>query len=385
MNCPHCKEPMKFKGYRPKDVVSLLGVMTIQRGYYPCTHCHEGHFPWDEILRLSPRALTPGAEEVVTLLGIQDAFGKVADRTLSKATGLDLSESTVQRTTEAAGQRLAERLSAGAVFGPKTVWTWHKDLDGKTCAYVSLDATGVMMQGPEGAKAEGRMAYVGMIFNPQPRRPHEADLAKPCDGVRYLAGHYTLEELGTQMRRQAGQVGVGQAERWIGLTDGGNGLEHWLEVYFPLAIKILDFRHASEYLTDLAKKYRKGAEAEALMTSWCHTMKHEGGAAILKVLEGLDRAAMSEEAQEQYHTTTNYLRNNLERTKYPEYLSQGWQIASGAIESACKTVVNQRLNMGGMRWGEPGSDQVCHLRALFRSDPEQWDAFWAYPQFAMAV
>jgi hypothetical protein len=242
-----------------------------------------------------------------------------------------------------------------------------------------------MMQGPEGAKAEGRMAYVGMIFNPQPRRTHEADLSKPCDGVRYLAGHYTLEELGAQMRRQANQVGVGQAESWIGLTDGGNGLERWLEVHFPMAHKILDFRHASEYLTDLAKKIRKGAEAEALMTSWCHTMKHEGGTAILKVLEGLDRAAMSEEAQEQYDTTTNYIRNNLERMKYPEYLNKGWQIASGAIESACKTVVNQRLNMGGMRWGETGSDQVCHLRALFRSDPDQWDLFWAYPQTTMAA
>ena len=376
---------MKFNGYRPKNVVSLIGDMCIKRGYYHCELCGHGYFPWDEILRLSPKALTPGAEEVVTLLGIQDAFGKVADRTLSKATGLHLSESTVQRTTEAAGQRLAQRLAAREVFGPKTVFPWHEDAEGKTCAYQSIDATGVMMQGPEGAKADGRMAYVGMIFNPQPRGASEEDLAKPCDGVRYLAGHYTLEELGEQMRRQAAHVGVDKAERWIGLTDGGNGLEHWLDVYFPLAIKILDFRHASEYLTALARKYCKGAEAEALMTSWCHTMKHEGGATILKVLEGLDRGAMSEEAQQQYDTTTNYIRKNLERMKYPEYLSKGWQIGSGAIESACKTVVNQRLNMGGMRWGETGSNQVCHLRALFRSDPDQWDAFWAYPQLAMAV
>jgi hypothetical protein len=385
MTCPECKEDMKFNGYRPKNVVSLLGDMSIKRGYYHCEHCGHGCFPWDEILRLSPKSLTPGAEEVVTLLGIQDAFGKVADRTLSKATGLHLSESTVQRTTEAAGQRLAERLLAGEVFGPRKVWKWHVDAEGKTCAYMSLDATGVMMQGPDGAKADGRMAYVGMIFNPQPRRTNAEDLAKPCDGVRYLAGHYTLEELGAQMRRQAFHVGVDKAERWIALTDGGNGLEHWLDVYFPLAIKILDFRHASEYLNDLAKKYRKGAEAAALMTTWCHTMKHEGGAAILKVLEGLDRTAMSEEAQEKYDTATNYIRNNLERMKYPEYLSKGWQIGSGAVESACKTVINQRLNMGGMRWGETGSDQVCHLRALYRSDPDQWDAFWAYPQYAMAV
>ena len=62
---------------------------------------------------------------------------------------------------------------------------------------------------------------------------------------------------------------------------------------------------------------------------------------------------------------------------YPAYLKHGWQIGSGAIESACKTVVNQRLCLGGMRWGEEGSDGVAHLRALYRSDPDQWDGFWA--------
>ena len=52
------------------------------------------------------------------------------------------------------------------------------------------------------------------------------------------------------------------------------------------------------------------------------------------------------------------------------------------MESACKTVVNQRLCLGGMRWGEEGSDAVAHLRALYRSDPDQWDAFWGYAMAA---
>jgi hypothetical protein len=58
-------------------------------------------------------------------------------------------------------------------------------------------------------------------------------------------------------------------------------------------------------------------------------------------------------------------------------LKRGWQIGSGSIESACKIVINQRLNMGGMRWGEDGGDAVSHLRALFCSDENQWEAFWA--------
>jgi hypothetical protein len=72
----------------------------------------------------------------------------------------------------------------------------------------------------------------------------------------------------------------------------------------------------------------------------------------------------------------NYFRKNVHRMDYPTYLRRGWQIGSGAIESACKTVVNQRLSQGGMRWSEEGSDAVGHLRALYRSDPDQWDGYW---------
>jgi len=99
------------------------------------------------VLRLSAHRLTPGSEEVVTLAGVQESFGKAAERTLYKLAGLSLSESTVQRTTETAGERLAEKLQAGETFGPKTQWDWHCDASGTTCAYVSVDATGVMMQG----------------------------------------------------------------------------------------------------------------------------------------------------------------------------------------------------------------------------------------------
>jgi hypothetical protein len=46
------------------------------------------------------------------------------------------------------------------------------------------------------------------------------------------------------------------------------------------------------------------------------------------------------------------------------------------VESACKTVVGQRLKLAGMRWGEDGAHALCHLRALYRSEKGQWEAFW---------
>jgi hypothetical protein len=131
------------------------------------------------------------------LAGILESFAKAAQRTLLKLSGLRLSESTVQRVTEAAGDKLGNLLRDGTVFGEATEWDWNRDLTGKTCAYVSVDATGILLQGLHGAKTDGRMVYVGMVYNPQPRGPDEEALAKPCDGSRYLAGLYTLPELGS--------------------------------------------------------------------------------------------------------------------------------------------------------------------------------------------
>lgn len=387
MSCPECHEAARFVKYRNKTIVSLVGEVKLSRAYYHCKHCHGGHFPWDLVLRLSAPCtsrqhgrrpvLTPGAREVSSLAGIQESFGKAAERTLRKLAGLRLCESTVERTTEAAGERLGELLEGGAVFGEKETWDWNRDSRGRSCAYVSVDATGIMMQGPGGTKVDGRMVYVGMIYNPQPRGADEQTLAKPCDGVRYLAGLYTLNELGLEMRRQGAHVGMDAAEQWIALTDGGNGLEHFIDVNFPRAQKILDFQHAVEHLAELAKLLRAGAAAEKLLGAWSHTLKHAGGATLTKVIERLDRGKMTPEAQGVYDKLLNYLHKNVARMDYPTYLRRGWQIATGAVESACKNVVNQRLCQGGMRWGEDGSDAVAHLRALYRSDADQWDAFWA--------
>ena len=94
MTCPHCQEDAGFVGYREKYIRSLAGEMRLSRPYYHCQHCHQGIWPWDELLRLSPERLTPGAQEVTSLLGILSSFGKAADRVLEKTAGLRLASVT---------------------------------------------------------------------------------------------------------------------------------------------------------------------------------------------------------------------------------------------------------------------------------------------------
>jgi hypothetical protein len=348
--------------------VTLLGEVRIDRAYYHCRHCRAGHCPRDAGLGLTAADLSPGAAQAVTLAGTLGGFAEAAAKVLPRLAGLRLAESTVERTTERVGAELGRRLAAGETFGEARDWAWRADAAGRTCAYVSADLTGVGMQGEGGAAAEGRMAAVAMVYNPG-----------AAGQARYVAGLAGgLAALGEPLRRQAAQVGMDRAERWVAISDGGAGIEDWPAANFPrVEAVILDFYHAAEHLGDWAKALHPldAGAAAALAGAWCHRLKHEGGAAVLAGLRELD-VGRKPAARQAHRQLLGYFENQLHRMDYPRYRRIGWQIGSGPVEAACKQVVNQRLKGSGMRWGEQGADAVCHLRALSRSEISQWDAFW---------
>lgn len=310
-------------------------------------------------------------------MGVLDAFDQ-AKRTLPRLTGLNVSASTVRRTTEAAGQDVADQRAAGKTFAPDDPWEWNTDNAGRKVAYAALDATGVRQQGPKGEKRECRMPYVGVVFNPQPAG--EKRKQRLWD-TRYLAGLVSLDEMSRQMRAECERVGVSNADVVVCLTDGGNGLEDCLISTLGGIAKqmefVLDFYHVSEHLTEFAKTLIKDEDArKGQVSQWCHLVKHSGGERLLSELESLDLRKVSTDCLEEHRKLLGYIRGNLHRMDYPRYVSNGWQIGSGMVESACKTVVCQRLKEAGMRWRELGTTTVCHLRALYRSEPVLWRNYW---------
>ena len=119
---------------------------------------------------LSERNLTPALEQLASLAGaVADAFDKGSDL-LAKMSGVRLSESTVQRTTEAAGERIAAKLEAGKTFGAKKPWEWYRDAMGAHGGLSRPRRDGRSAAGPGGGEADHRMAYVGMVYNPLPDR-----------------------------------------------------------------------------------------------------------------------------------------------------------------------------------------------------------------------
>ncbi len=372
-----------MKGLRPRTVLSLLGEVTRARHYYHCADCGHGTAPFDHTLGLDTTRQTPGAREVIALGGATDSFVAAADRLVEKMSGVRVSESTIQRVTEAVGAEIGQAQSEGQVFGEPTAWDWHKDADGQTVAYVSADATGVPIQGPKGAKADGRMINVGMIYNPIPeehaRRAHP-NRSRPPWEARYVTSLDGLDGLGEPLRRQGGQVGMDRAQRWIAISDGGSGLETFLRTHFPrVDVVILDFYHPAEYLGAIGRAWHPADDAasKAWSAQWCHDLKHTGGEAVLAKLRALEDEPVPSAVQAPLSEAIRYYENQKHRMDYPYYRARGWQIGSGPVESACKSVIGARMKQAGMRWGTDGAEQVAHIRGLFRGETGQWDAFWS--------
>lgn len=199
------------------------------------------------MLGLSQHSLTPAVAQVVSQAGVLSSFADAAERTLPRMCGLRISESTVERTCEDKGESVKQQLADGGTEGPKQSWPWQRDAQGRTCAYVGMDHTGVPQQGPGAARADHRMAAVALVYNPQsehderPRPPHQ---------VRFLSGFYELNEIGRQLRREAEAVGIMEAEVQLAFSDAGAGLEATLKEFFPNAICILDFWHVKEHLVE---------------------------------------------------------------------------------------------------------------------------------------
>ena len=71
-----------------------------------------------------------------------------------------------------------------------------------------------------------------------------------------------------------------------------------------------------------------------------------------------------------------YLRKNAPYLRYREALEQGYPIATGVIEGACRYVVEDRMGVTGARWGLVGAEAVLKLRGVWVNG--EWEAYWAF-------
>lgn len=69
----------------------------------------------------------------------------------------------------------------------------------------------------------------------------------------------------------------------------------------------------------------------------------------------------------------SYLNKNRRRMRDDEYLCQGYPIASGVIEGACRHLIKDRMERAGMHWTLTGAQAMLDLRSVWIGG--HWNAF----------
>ena len=167
----------------------------------------------------------------------------------------------------------------------------------------------------------------------------------------------------------------------IGIADGAKDNWSFLEKY--TSKQILDFWHATEYLSDASHAVfttkKQNAEREEWLEQQCHNLKHKKGAAtrILNELKACTAKRLSLVVKEKLEAAITYFTNNIKagRMKYYEHTKNNLPIGSGVIEAACKTIIKQRLGASGMRWKAKGIKMILSLRSLVKTTG-RWEQFW---------
>ena len=75
-------------------------------------------------------------------------------------------------------------------------------------------------------------------------------------------------------------------------------------------------------------------------------------------------------------TAAAYLLNKRPYLDYRSALANGWPIATGVIEGACRHLVKDRMDITGARWSLHGAEAILKLRAT-RTNGD-FDTYWQF-------
>jgi hypothetical protein len=382
--CPTCHRPMRLVDQqRVRHLQGLVGDYTLRRAYFVCDPCQRGRAPLDERLGLGPGALSPGLARVACRLGIEDAFGESPDA-LEEMLRVNVPREAVRRITEGIGEvaERAEHEAIGRAQAGKEPLGMAGPLVPGAALLVEADGALVHLQDDWHEVKVGVAAPLGPATRTDPATGRTTLVTgRPSYCAGFEAAEAFWYRLYVATCRQ-GLEGAGLALIVV-LGDGADGIWHYAARFLAVGtaeiVEIVDIYHAWEHLGTVASAMFGPGSAAAL--AWSEPLKRalqeEGVGPILAALGALTPAEPS--GAEEVRKAIGYFTAHAARMDYPAFIARRLPIGSGAVESACKTLIEEREKGAGMRWTKAGAQAVATLRALQRSG--RWGAFWAtHPQ-----
>jgi hypothetical protein len=378
-------------------LATVFGTVTVTRIAYRALNASNLH-PLDAALNLPAERASHGLRRLAALEAVRGSFDD-AQTAIARASGTRIGKRQIEQLTVRAAVDV-ERFYRAADPVPCTA---------DTPLIISVDGKGIVMR-PESlrrdtaraAEAKGenkmktrlssgeklgrkRMAMLGTVYDAEAAariiddviaaadEPDRASTEGPKAFNKWLTGSVTdnSAEVVSAVFDQAEQRDPRHERTWVVLVDGAQPqIDQILAEAKVRGVTIhivCDFIHVLEYLWKAAWCFHTeaGSQIEAWTARHARAILAGDSAQVAADLElAATSAALSDEKSETIEKVCTYLRNKGPYLGYDQALSNGWPIATGIIEGACRHLVKDRLDITGARWSLPGAEAVLKLRAL---------------------
>ena len=243
--------------------------------------------------------------------------------------------------------------------------------------YVEADGTGVSGlprelsdKGKNGGSAKTFEAKIGVMFSQSfdskglPLLGNDR-IFRNSDSAQYMGTVEKIAQFTAQLDAFTRMHGVDHADQVVFLSDGALWLEKLRSKLFPNSIGIIDLFHARQHLHKLVDSLRFHRKHK-------QTAFYEECSRLLDLGE-IDRMVnlISQKAtdsnRDEIEKQLGYFTDNKNKMQYGLFRAAGLFVGSGVVESACKTIVENRLNGSGMRWSKENAANVIALRCAIYS------------------
>ena len=288
----------------------------------------------------------------------------------TELTGVAISSSALQRLTIAAGKKVVEEEAQEAeamVRVPKAeeavLWRQIPQPDSEVMA---VSADGVMIHLIDEGWKEVKVVSISAVETTQPAS--QAADAPRLSKHSYRAGLWEAKTFANHYWAESYRRGLEKARQIVCINDGAAWIWAIVFICFARRIEVLDWWHMLEYLWQIAGEAMNRTSPEAV--AWIESQKAALARSQLRIVfhhirQLYPRHLPLPPAVKQ---ALGYLWHNRLRMDYAAYRQAGFPIGSGTVESAAKTLVQQRMKQAGMRWSRNGAQSMLALRSRLFSD-----------------
>jgi hypothetical protein len=391
-----------------RELSTVFGEVVFRRFAYRRRRCGNLH-PADAHLNLPSERHSHGLRRLAAIEGSRGSFAEAVS-SLARVTG------------QPVGKRQVEELCRRAAVDVEAFYSVprrHRTERGDVVV-LSADGKGIVMRhdalrqataraaaGSAGklttrlSKGERRyrkrMAEVGSVYEVTPVPREAADILARSDEEtrsprpapvaknKWLTASVvdSAASVVAALFDEARRRDPGHRRGWVALVDGNNHQIDRIEAEAADRTTdvtiVIDFIHVLEYIWKAAWSFF--AEGDLLAEHWVNdkataVLNGQASTVAAAIRRKATALELDDKSRENADTCANYLLSKRDYLDYPTALTEGWPIATGVIEGACRHLVKDRLDITGARWSLEGAEAILKLRAL-RSNGD-FDTYWRF-------